>query len=107
MVVLIFTVRGKNLSGQKGWRMIQLSALFFILWNLDAIFAHFLDNQAMIVATKTLSFKSMMIETQNPFIALVYYVLKLDHLLCVPAMYFMYRGLSIMVKEQTAKKGDA
>lgn len=105
MVVLIFTIRGKKLENQKGWRLIQYAALFFILWNLDTLFAHFLDNQIMIVSTQTLSFKTFIVDAKNPIIAWVYYFLKLDHLLCVPAMFFLYRGLSVLVKEQQKAKG--
>lgn len=105
MIVLIFTIRGKNLETQKGWRMIQYAALFFILWNLDTLFAHFLDNQIKIVSTRTLSFKTFIVEAEDPVVAWIYYFLKLDHLLCVPAMFFLYRGLSELVKEQKKVNG--
>ena len=110
MVVLIFTVTGKGLDQQKGWRLIQYSAFFFILWNLDAITAHFFDNQILAVKIENISLTKMKIVTSNnsPLLAWFYYVLKLDHLLCVPAMLFLYKGLSNLVEEQralTAKKG--
>ena len=35
-----------------------------------------------------------------------YYVLKLDHLLCVPAMLFLYRGLSNLVENQRQAKAE-
>ena len=100
MGVLIFTIRGKPLGRQKGWKMIQLAALFFMLWNLDTLIAHFLDNQIKVVATRTLSFSTMEIQTSFPAAGWVYYVLKLDHLLCVPAMFFLFRGVSILAREQ-------
>jgi len=109
MVALIFTVTGKRLNTQKGWRLIQYSAFFFILWNLDAITAHFLDNQIHAVKIENLSLMQIRVVAQNgsTFLSWVYYILKLDHLLCVPAMLFLYRGLSNLVNEQqdlTAKK---
>ena len=36
-------------------------------------------------------------------LALLYYLLKLDHLLCVPAMYFLYRGLRRLLAEAEAE----
>ncbi len=101
MVVLIFAVTGKGLDSQKGWRLIQYAAFFFILWNLDAIAAHFLDNQISAVSVETLSFEKMRIITHehSALLARVYYVLKLDHLLCVPAMLFLYFGLSRLVTD--------
>lgn len=101
MVVLIFTIRDKYLDIEPGWRLIQYSAFFFVLWNLDALSAHFLDNQIYIVKTRTLSFRQILIEVEgnSPVLAWAYYLLKLDHLLCVPAMLFLYMGLSKLVKK--------
>ena len=102
MVALIFTITGKGLDKQKGWRLIQYSAFFFILWNLDAITAHFFDNQIHAVKIETISIGKMKIVTNNDssLLAWFYYVLKLDHLLCVPAMLFLYKGLSSLVDDQ-------
>lgn len=104
MVVLIFTLSGKGLDKQKGWRLIQYSAFFFILWNLDAVLGHFLDNQIHVVKIENLSFSRMRMAVHNDSSALywVYYALKLDHLLAVPAMLLFFRGLSTLVKEQQA-----
>jgi hypothetical protein len=104
MVALIFTLSGKGLDKQKGWRLIQYSAFFFILWNLDAVFGHFLDNQIHVVKIENLSFSRMRMEVHNDSSILygVYYALKLDHLLAVPAMLLFFRGLSTLVKEQQA-----
>ena len=105
MVALIFTVTGKGLDRQKGWRLIQYSAFFFILWNLDAITAHFFDNQLHAVKIENISFGKIKIITSNDssVLAWFYYVLKLDHLLCVPAMVLLYKGLSTLVAEQKSR----
>ncbi|MCK5163874.1 MAG: hypothetical protein KAQ72_09160 [Desulfobacula sp.] len=102
MVALIFTVTGKGLDKQKGWRLIQYSAFFFILWNLDAITAHFFDNQIHAVKIENISFGKIRIITNNDssILAWFYYILKLDHLLCVPGMLFLYKGLSSLVDDQ-------
>ena len=104
MVALIFTITGKDLARQKGWRLIQYAAFFFILWNLDAMAAHFLDNQIDAVKTLPVSFACIKIIARNDssLLAWFYYALKLDHLLCVPAMIFLYRGISKLVDEQRA-----
>ena len=105
MVALIFTVTGKGLDRQKGWRLIQYSAFFFILWNLDATTAHFFDNQIHAVKIENISFGKIKIITSNDssVLAWFYYVLKLDHLLCVPAMVLLYKGLSTLVVEQKSR----
>jgi hypothetical protein len=104
MVALIFTLSGKGLDKQKGWRLIQYSSFFFILWNLDAILGHFLDNQIHAVKIENLSFNRMRMAVYNdsPALYWFYYLLKLDHLLAVPAMLLFYRGLSSLVREQKA-----
>ena len=100
MGVLIITIQGKKLHQERGWRLIQYSALFFILWNLDAIGAHLLDNQTDIISTTLVSITHMRIENlyQNEAVAWLYYLLRMDHLLCLPAMMLMYRGLSHLLK---------
>ncbi|MCK5097445.1 MAG: hypothetical protein KAR45_05045 [Desulfobacteraceae bacterium] len=102
MVTLIFTVTGKGLNKQKGWRLIQYAAFFFILWNLCAITTHFFDNQIHAVKIENISLGKMKIVTTNGslMLAWIYYILKLDHLLCVPAMLFLYKGLSYLVDDQ-------
>ena len=101
MVTLILTISGKNLGSQKGWRLIQYSAFFFVLWNLDAVAAHFLDNQIHAVKIENISLWTLDIVTYNDsqLLGFVYYILKLDHLLCVPAMLLLYKGLSSLVHD--------
>lgn len=104
MVTLIFTINGQGLDRERGWRLIQLSAAFFIVWNLDALAVHFLDNQISAVDVKTLSVWAININPVNGSKALAnfYYILKLDHLLCVPAIFLFFKGLSsLLEKEET------
>ena len=102
MGILIFTIQGKKLHREKGWRLIQYSALFFILWNMDAIGVHLLDNQTSFISTILLSMSHIQIEAinNNEGMARLYYLLRLDHLLCLPAMMLLYRGLSLLVKRK-------
>ncbi|MEN8210172.1 MAG: hypothetical protein ABFR31_00520 [Thermodesulfobacteriota bacterium] len=101
MVALILTISGKNLGSQKGWRLIQYSAFFFVLWNLDAFTAHFLDNQVHAVKIENISLWTLDIVAYNDsqLLGFVYYILKLDHLLCVPAMLLLYKGISSLVND--------
>ena len=100
MVTLMFTINSQGLIRQKGWRQIQLSALFFIFWNLDTLVAHFLDNQIEVVRIETMSMTKMAVVTQSDsqLLAVIYYFLKMDHLWCVPAMIFLFIGLDSLLK---------
>lgn len=102
MIALIFTITGKGLNKQAGWRCIQYSAFFFILWNLCAVSTHFLDNQLNVITMASISLGKVRLIADNnsQILAWIYYILKLDHLLCVPAMLFLYRGLSKLVDNQ-------
>ena len=102
MVVLIFTISNRNLSHERGWRLIQYAALFFILWNLDALAAHFLDNQIAVISIRNVSMWQMVLESESDssLLRFVYYFLKMDHLLCVPAMALLFRGLCLLHRQK-------
>jgi len=102
MVALMFTINSQGLIRQKGWRQIQLGALFFIFWNLDTLVAHFLDNQIEVVRIETLSVTRLAVVTQSDsqLLGVIYYFLKMDHLWCVPAMIFLFLGLDTLLKTQ-------
>ncbi|MEH0019554.1 MAG: hypothetical protein V6Z89_07870 [Desulfobacter sp.] len=107
MVVLVFIITGRNLNREKGWRMIQYSAILFVLWNLDTITAHFFDNQIGAVTVENLSLRRVKIsaESNSEFLVHFYHALKLDHLLCVPALFLFYRGLThILDREKHNQK---
>ncbi len=99
---LIYWLRQRGLVQEKGWRMIQLSAFFFILWNLDAFLVHLLDDQMKIIQVTRIGFWKIQLTDLYNSQALkrLYYVAKLDHLLCVPAIVFLYLGLKRLLKEQ-------
>ncbi len=103
MVVLVFIITGRKLNREKGWRMIQYSAVLFSIWNLDTICAHFFDNQIRAVVVENLSLWQMKITavSGSEFLILFYHSLKLDHLFCVPAIFLFYRGLAnILAREK-------
>ena len=109
MVALIFIITGRRLNREKGWRMIQYSAVLFVIWNLDTILAHFFDNQirAVIVENVSLWQVKMTAVSGSEFLILFYHSLKLDHLFCVPAIFLFYRGLAnILAREKFRRKKE-
>lgn len=95
MGILIYWLRERNLVVEKAWRSIQYAALFFILWNLDTILAHLFDEQLRLVQVTREGLWTIHIDTgENPrWLGWLYFFLKLDHLLCVPALAFLLLGL--------------
>jgi hypothetical protein len=97
---LAYWLQKRRLIVEPGWRYIQYGALFLILWNIDAFLAHFMDEQIALVSVQRLSNWQIQINssTGQPDLAWIYYFLKLDHLLCVPALCFFYVGLKRLVR---------
>ncbi len=100
MAILIYWLRKRRLVKQAGWKYIQYAALFFILWNLDAFFAHLLDEQLGWIRVEKIGFWQQRITAAKgpDILAPVYYLIKMDHLLCVPAMIFLYMGLHRLLR---------
>ncbi len=105
MGVLIYWLRERQLVQSLGWRYIQYAALFFILWNLDAFSVHLLDEQLAIIDVRRIDPWKISLSAANHSKTLIwlYYVAKLDHLLCVPALLFLYFGLRRLLRETEAQ----
>jgi len=105
---LEFWLRQRNLIKEKGWKYIQLSAVLFILWNINATVVHFLDEHLDILGISKIDLWHIQIQSVQgqESIAVLYYLLKLDHLLCVPAMFFLYYGLKTILKGNAATDED-
>jgi hypothetical protein len=95
MGLLIYWLRQRELVRQKGWRYIQYSALLFILWNIDTFGVHLLDEQGDLIRIQRLDDWHLQIDTaaRHRSLGFIYYIAKLDHLLCVPALFYLYLGL--------------
>jgi hypothetical protein len=107
---LIYWLRARKLVREPGWRLIQYSALFFILWNLDTITVHALDDQFKIIQVQSLDLWHIQITDvfDNNRMRLLYYLAKLDHLFCVPALLFLYGGLKRLLRaNKPAASGGA
>jgi hypothetical protein len=82
--------------------------MFFILWNLDTFIVHFLEEQSGLLQIVSAGSWQMEIRAADHDSGLpyLYYLVKLDHLLCVPALFFLYAGLKRLLKQHTRPKSD-
>jgi len=98
---LIYWLRQRGLVQERGWKYIQYSALFFILWNIDTMTVHFLDDQFNIIQVEKIDAWQIQLNDifNNNHIKILYYFATLDHLLCVPAIFFLYIGLKHLLKQ--------
>ena len=108
MGLLIYWLRKRGLVYRKGWRYIQYAAIFFIAWNLDAFFSHWLLEQSEFITVETIQGLQMRVTTAEGYgwLAHIYYLSKLDHLLCVPAMLFLFLGLRRLYRSSLPVKPD-
>lgn len=101
MGVLTYWLRERKLVQAVGWRHIQYSALFFILWNVDAFFVHLVEEQLALIDIQRVGLWEINITStvNSPVLVWLYYAAKLDHLLCVPALLFLFFGLRRLLKD--------
>ncbi len=100
MGTLIYWLRERRLTAHKGWRRLQYAAFFFILWNLNALINHHLEGREDLFSVATPGVFTAWI-SPNPgveWVALVSYVTKMDHLLCVPAIVFLFSSLHHLLR---------
>lgn len=104
MGFLAFRIKRDELPVRQGWRNVQYAAILFIVWNIDTIFVHFVDEQVNLVTVERLASGQLAITSPVPGLAFVYYIAKLDHLLCVPAIGFLLAGLRQLVAQAEVRR---
>ncbi len=93
MGLLIYWIRGRRLDREIGWRYIQYAAALFMIWTIDAFATHLMDEHYHWVHMTQTGPWQVHIQAKSLFAALIYYLAKMDHLWCVPALLCMYLGL--------------
>ena len=95
MGTLAYWLRARKLTRHRGWRLIRYAALLLILWNIDAFTAHLIDEQASLVGVERIDALHLFLAPRPglEFLLPLYYLVKLDHLFCVPALVFLFLGL--------------
>jgi hypothetical protein len=99
MAVLAYWLEINHFTEERGWRLIQISCLLFLLWNLVAFTGHYVEVMIPpdLIEGRAGSWnQKIMIEGDS--IAVVYYFLKLDHLVCVPAILCLFFGIRDLYK---------
>ncbi|HDL89598.1 MAG TPA: hypothetical protein ENG14_01695 [Thermodesulforhabdus norvegica] len=100
LAILMYWLRSMKLIRYKGWRFINWSALFFILWNLDAMIIHYFDGTEGFVTIDEHTWEGhIIVASQHKIPAMLYYFGKMDHFLCVPAAIFLYLGLKALAQQ--------
>ncbi len=106
MGILAYWLQVNNFVQQRGWRLIQISCILFVVWNLNTVFGHWVEERVAAEAvigepdwTQRIILDSAMTR--------LYYALKLDHLLSVPAMICLFLGIRSLYKFALKEEGNA
>jgi hypothetical protein len=103
LLALGYWLKSKWALEGKSKLYLRLSCLFLVLWNFDVIIMHFLDEQSGLINVSRNAFDIYIKSPANSHILeYLYYFGKMDHILCVPALFFLYKGL----KSIETEKGD-
>ncbi len=96
MIGFAIRIRLSHLSVRKSWQLMALGALILTIWNAWAFIAHVLATH--VPATDFITNKQgvrMWVALHTP-VDWLYYIFKMDHLLCVPAILCIYLALRRM-----------
>lgn len=94
MGVLAYWLESNHFIRARGWRLIQLSCVLFLIWNLVAFSGHFAEGLLppdLILGPKGSWNQQLLMDGGST--AMAYYSLKLDHLVCVPAIVCLFFGI--------------
>jgi len=92
MAVMVFWLRKRGLIREPGWRLIQWGCIMFIVWNAGAFIGHAVEAQ-MTEESFVGKGWSRALLVQGLVSPVIYLLLKMDHLTCVPAILFLFLGL--------------
>jgi hypothetical protein len=91
-------IRRTAFSG-RGWRYLQLFCVLMVFWNLLAFSGHAAD---VFIYPEELSQTDCYLQTRliGPFTIhkYLYYFARLDHLICVPGLFFLFLGIRSFYK---------
>lgn len=100
--LFFFAVKARQtrLASLKGWQHIIAGTWLLMLWSATTMVGHFLDLDISEDALFLPPGADIPLLRLTGWQEGLYYVLKLDHLLAVPAMFLFYRGLKLLREKQ-------
>lgn len=107
MALLVYWLESNRFVAAKGWRLIQIACVLFIVWNVAAFTGHLIAmavDSSLIVGERGTITQRILIQ-KSPW-GLLFYILHLDHLLCVPAIFCLFLGIRSLYREM-GHEGDA
>jgi hypothetical protein len=94
--------RQTRLALLRAWKYIIAGTWLLMLWSAATMVGHFLDLHIDETAIFLPPGADIPLLRLNGWTEALYYILKLDHLIAVPAMFLFYRGLKLLREEHAA-----
>jgi hypothetical protein len=100
-------IRHSRLSTRRAWQLMSVGAVLFGLWNGWAFTGHILDCLVPQADFSRGSAGLLSILNIHSSLDVLYYLFKMDHLLCIPALIYIFLALRKMtVRSATAPEGE-
>ena len=99
MAILVYWLEQNRFTSQRGWRFVQIACILFIAWNLIAFVGHWVEEQIPGASVFGKPDWTQRIDIDAHPLAPFYYLLKLDHLVSVPAVIFLFFGIKSLYQE--------
>lgn len=99
MLMFIYRIHRLDASGRKQWCCMGYGAWFLALWNLWAFTGHFIELLVPADHIRLLGDDPVPALTIASWRDVAFYILKMDHLISVPAILCFYVGLKTIVKD--------
>lgn len=103
MAFLAYWLQVNGFTRERGWRLIQVSCLLLILWNLVAFTGHWVEERISDAVISGEPDWTQRIVVDSAWTA-AYYALKLDHLVQVPAMMCLVLGIRSLFKHAAGEE---
>jgi hypothetical protein len=105
MGILAYWLHANRFTDQKGWRLVQISCLLFILWNVGAFVGHWVEDRIPDAAfVGEPDWTQRIYLNMSPW-APLYFVLKMDHLSCVPGIICLFAGIRLLFRSALEEEG--
>jgi hypothetical protein len=106
MAFLAYWLQVNGFIRQRGWRLIQISCILLILWNIVAFTGHWVEEGIADAAISGEADWTQRIVVNSVWTAL-YYAFKLDHIVQVPAIVCLVLGMRSLYKHAAGEQsGD-
>ncbi|NOX80851.1 MAG: hypothetical protein GXP57_07160 [Deltaproteobacteria bacterium] len=103
LLFLLLTIKKRPPGHSAAWRNFRLALVFFLLWNTDTFVVHWLYSCLPDTAFAGHSLSDYRLTGPLTPVRWIYYLGRFDHLLCVPAMFFLVLSLRRFCREAESR----